>query len=144
MAVFFSVGQQWFLVGIVGVALLLLLVLLCYAEGIDERERLEKEVKELEDKGAEIDRRRDEINDRYTKMLSVMALWRYQTIPRLENFSELDLLIKDLPDRRLELLEGLADRMERIDTGMGSLKLWIGSEALEESLLKLSSEQMDA
>merc|ERR1719356_2260594 len=91
-----------------------------------------------------IEKRRSDINTAFSKMQKLMVLWRYQTVPRLENFSELDSLVKDMKDAsRFELLEGLAARMERIDAGMGSLKLWIGDTALDEQLLKLFAEQMD-
>jgi len=145
LGVYYAVVQQFVLAGVAGYGTLLLLILLCYVDGIDERQRLEREVKELESRGKEIDKRRTDINTAYSKMQNLMNLWRHQTVPRLENYSELDLLIKDVPDdRKYELLDGLVERMERLDAGMGSISLWIGKTAMEEKKLELFAKQMDA
>jgi len=124
-------------------ALVCLVLCLLNVESLDELARLDRELRELEDEGEAMHRSRARINKFYANLQQITNLWRYRTVPQLENLKEIYEQLWDTSDQeKLVFLAGVCDRLEIVDGQMGSVDLWCGESSLPETILSGIADQL--
>jgi len=143
LGAFMFVSENTLLGIAVGTTELLLIVILYWIEEIDERGRLETQVKHLKQQHTKVEQSHRDISTKYAKMTSLVNLWQYRTEPHLDLFKDLSEQLADTPDsEKLMFLTGVTERLEKMDHALGDLWMWVGSGAFEEKKLRMIGEQL--
>jgi len=112
-------------------------------DSIDAIAQLDHEVRQLEQDVHAVEARQQQMNNFYGHLQLITNLWRYRTVPQLDNFKELYEQLWDMTDQnKLAFLTSLCQRLEAIDTDMGSMEMWCGDSSLPEEVLSSVAEQL--
>jgi len=112
-------------------------------DSLNELAQLDRELRELEAEGQAMHRSHARINKFYTNLQRITNLWRYRTVPQLENLKELYEQLWDTSDQeKLVFLAGVCDGLEILDGHMGSVDLWCGEFSLSENILSGIADQL--
>lgn len=120
-----------------------LVLCLFSVESLDELARLDNELRDLEEEGQAMHSSHARITKFYTNLQQITNLWRYRTVPQLENLKELYEQLWDTSDQeKLVFLAGVCDGLEILDGSMGSVELWCGEGSLSEHVLSAMADQL--
>jgi len=142
IAVEYNKGKYSF-AGLACFAAFCLFLVLADMDSLDAFAQLDREVNQLEQDVHMIEARQEQVNEFYGHLQLITNLWRYRTVPQLDNFKELYEQLWDMPDQhKLNFLTELCQRLEAIDNDMGSMEMWCGDTSLPEEVLCSVAEQL--
>jgi len=136
-------GGKYVFVGLACLAAFCLFLVLVNIDRLDSFAQLDDELLQLEQDVHAVESRQEEVNDFYGHLQPITNLWRYRTVPQLDNFKELYEQLWDMTDQnKLAFLTALCQRLEAIDSDMGAMEMWCGDGSLPEEVLSSVAEQL--
>lgn len=125
------------------VGFILVCASLCLVSVVDERARLERQVRELEEQRKKVQDERERIVAKYEVMEKLTTVWASRTMPCLEVFKEVCQQLRDTPTEfKANYIARVCTGLERLCEGCGDLAMWHGHGALDFSLLTKVADQV--
>merc|ERR1719422_2115859 len=107
------------------IALACNVVVLINFENIDVVQKLEREVKELEEQNQQVGEQREKMKEFWGNTQNLTELWLYRTVPRLDLYKELHSQLEDENEEDLLTnITGANNALEALETNLGALECW--------------------
>merc|ERR1719422_149847 len=107
------------------IALACNVVVLINFENIDVVQKLEREVKELEEQNQQVGEQREKMKEFWSSAQNLTELWLYRTVPRLDLYKELHSQLEDTDkEDLLTNMAGANGMLEDLEMNLGTLPSW--------------------
>jgi hypothetical protein len=100
-------------------------VLLIRFEELDEVQRLQKEIRDLQKAEAEVSQHKQKMYEFWSAVQELADVWIYRTIPRMVLYNELFVLLRDAPDGKVvPWMQKANSCLSQLELNIGSLDGW--------------------